>query len=444
MEDLSNRVFNGIFVICFSHRSRTSYYWSCECHCGKEFLASRGGLVSNITKSCGCLRYASLIGKCFGRLTVISLSSKTNAKHARFWNCICECGKAKVVSTTHLKNGDTKSCGCIEQPNIIGHNFGKLTVLNNKGQNKNGASLFECLCECGNKITVKRTSLQKGKTKSCGCSAKRTNSSNPHWLGCGMISGNMWSSIRYSARIRNIPLEITIDEAWETFQLQNGLCLLSGNKLTFAENTKDHTRGGTTASLDRIDSTKGYSKNNIQWIHKDINRMKMNLPFSEFLYWCSLVTYPDKSKYDLIIPSIKKHGHRKGCGLIMGGYWSKVILGAKYRNLCFDLTVEDSWKIFLAQNGRCSITNLPIFFNTKWNNQTTQTASFDRINSEKGYTIDNCQWTHKTVNLMKNNFLQSKFINYCKCISENYIKFTEEVDKFVNLLSDSVDKKLSK
>jgi hypothetical protein len=45
-----------------------------------------------------------------------------------------------------------------------------------------------------------------------------------------------------------------------------------------------------TASLDRIDSTKGYIKGNIQWVHKDVNKMKWNWNQSNFINWCKLIT----------------------------------------------------------------------------------------------------------------------------------------------------------
>ena len=55
------------------------------------------------------------------------------------------------------------------------------------------------------------------------------------------------------------------------------------------------TKGGNdwdhenTASLDRIDSSKGYVKDNVQWVHKDINRMKWNFPQDKFVKLCSFV-----------------------------------------------------------------------------------------------------------------------------------------------------------
>jgi hypothetical protein len=44
-----------------------------------------------------------------------------------------------------------------------------------------------------------------------------------------------------------------------------------------------------SASLDRIDSSKGYIIGNIQWLHKVINEMKWDYLQSDFIHWCRLV-----------------------------------------------------------------------------------------------------------------------------------------------------------
>jgi hypothetical protein len=45
----------------------------------------------------------------------------------------------------------------------------------------------------------------------------------------------------------------------------------------------------TTASLDRVDSSKGYIQGNIQWIHKRLNWMKGDMSELEFRQWCKRV-----------------------------------------------------------------------------------------------------------------------------------------------------------
>lgn len=54
---------------------------------------------------------------------------------------------------------------------MIGKQFGKLTVLKECGTNKWGEKMYECVCSCGNKhkSIVSGSNLRKGKIKSCGC-----------------------------------------------------------------------------------------------------------------------------------------------------------------------------------------------------------------------------------------------------------------------------------
>lgn len=49
------------------------------------------------------------------------------------------------------------------------------------------------------------------------------------------------------------------------------------------------TKVNGNASLDRIDNTKGYVAGNIQWVHKAINLMKLDLVQKDFINWCKKV-----------------------------------------------------------------------------------------------------------------------------------------------------------
>jgi hypothetical protein len=58
-----------------------------------------------------------LTGMKFNRLTVISLSDKTNKRHDRYWLCECDCENKtrKLISEYHLRRGTIKSCGCLSR-----------------------------------------------------------------------------------------------------------------------------------------------------------------------------------------------------------------------------------------------------------------------------------------------------------------------------------------
>jgi len=58
------------------------------------------------------MKRLNLVGQRFGRLAVLEFAGKDKYQHSR-WKCLCDCGMEKVVDTQDLKNGRTKSCGCI-------------------------------------------------------------------------------------------------------------------------------------------------------------------------------------------------------------------------------------------------------------------------------------------------------------------------------------------
>ena len=61
---------------------------------------------------------ADLQFKQIGRLFAIHSYSVKEVKRpgtARYWYCICECGKTKIISATRLNYGDIKSCGCLQK-----------------------------------------------------------------------------------------------------------------------------------------------------------------------------------------------------------------------------------------------------------------------------------------------------------------------------------------
>lgn len=71
----------------------------------------------------------SIVGKKFGRLTVIEFDHRNDGHD--YWLCECDCGNKKVVRRTSLMSGNTSSCGCLKHKHesLIGRRFGRLTVL---------------------------------------------------------------------------------------------------------------------------------------------------------------------------------------------------------------------------------------------------------------------------------------------------------------------------
>lgn len=104
---------------------------------------------------------------------------------------------------------------------------------------------------------------------------------------------SVFNNMKTKAVKRKIFFDLTIEYIGDLFEKQKGICVYTGEKLTLKKNTKDTSQ---TASLDRIDSTKGYVVNNVHWVNKKINKLKNNFNEKEFLHLCSIVAKHKKTK----------------------------------------------------------------------------------------------------------------------------------------------------
>ncbi len=266
--------------------------------------------------------------------------------------------------------------------------------------------LVTCQCKCGNIFS--KTYRNMRITPNCECSMYqyKTGEGNYQYSGIGILSGKKWSSIVSNAKYRKLALDITKENIYEILLKQNYRCVYSGRLLD-----------ETTMSVDRINPSVGYVNGNVQWIHKDINSMKWDLTHRQFLGWCRLISNPIKTNktYTKIITKQRTSWNTQYVGNLSKSYFTSVLNHANDRNIKFELTMEDMWNLFLDQGGKCAVTGIRLDLKYK-----KQTASLDRIDSSKGYFIENIQWVHKVINAkIKINFNQEYMIQTCKEIYEN-------------------------
>lgn len=116
-----------------------------------------------------------LVGRRFGRWTVLEETPKsTSSNHVRYL-CKCDCGSIKSVNAQNLRKGLSKSCGCLKDEiakrntkDMVGLRFGKLVVVK-QAQSYYGLASWECVCDCGNRSVAIGKKLRSGLTVSCGC-----------------------------------------------------------------------------------------------------------------------------------------------------------------------------------------------------------------------------------------------------------------------------------
>lgn len=180
---------------------------------------------------------------------------------------------------------------------LSGRTFGHLRVLRMEqtAKSKNGSYRAICLCDCGKEHETAAQSLMQGRTKSCGCDKSRyekTRGKNSvQFTGHEEIGGKLWSTIQRRARNRNLDFDLAIEDVWRLFVDQERKCALSSLPLVFGSGRTS----ATTASLDRIDSSRGYLLGNVQWVHKTVNIMKSTLPDEFFIGMCTRIAANCKS-----------------------------------------------------------------------------------------------------------------------------------------------------
>jgi hypothetical protein len=143
-----------------------------------------------------------------------------------------------------------------------GNRIGKLTIVEFIKVDRQGRNVYECKCDCGNTI-IKASSYAGIRTVSCGCW---------HIKKYEDIPGPYWYNVIRNAGCRQIEFDITQEEAWKIYLQQEKKCALSGEDIKI----------GGNASLDRIDSSKGYYKDNVHWVTAEHNKSKMDFSMDRY------------------------------------------------------------------------------------------------------------------------------------------------------------------
>jgi cytidyltransferase-like protein len=187
-----------------------------------------------------------------------------------------------------------------------------------------------------------------------------------------------------------------------------------------------------------------------QLIGKKYNQLTIVEPiqdtnFKQYLCKCDCGKDHECTIFDVIRGKVKTCGHAqkargrnnsrfKGVGDIPAAHWHSILSSARQRGIDVQITLEDIWSLFLEQEGKCSLTNIPLFFAETAKDKSLKTASLDRVDSNKEYTIDNVQWVHKIINYMKMTTNQETFIEFCRLVSENHPKVVVINSGFYNCL----------
>ena len=171
VEDLSGRTYGEWTVIDRAKNKNKDARWNCRCSCGTEKIVLGKYLRNGKSKSCGGENHnIDITGNRYGKLQVLKRQPIEDKKLGHdYWLCVCDCGVEKVVSGVGLRNGKINSCGCSRKKYYDGNQYGKLTVVKTMHNYKNNQTYCLCKCSCGNDVIVRACLLISGNTQSCGC-----------------------------------------------------------------------------------------------------------------------------------------------------------------------------------------------------------------------------------------------------------------------------------
>lgn len=292
-KDLIGQKFNRLTVVeKIKIDGRSDAYWRCICDCGQETIQSTYILNKGIVKSCGCYKKEIDKTKFLKGFEKILTKNYLEEEYVNKKRSLRNIGKEINCSATCVKKYLTKHDIPVFNRlyDILNKRFGKLIVIKRLPNKNTRQSRWLCQCDCGNQKEIHGYFLVRGATKSCGCYKKQT----ANFLGFNNLSGKYWGRIKRKALERNLTFNINIEDAWNIFEKQKNKCALSGLPIFLSRNISLKKQ---TASLDRIDSTKGYELNNIQWVHVDINKLKNNFPEEKLFFLCNQIVKNQNINY---------------------------------------------------------------------------------------------------------------------------------------------------
>lgn len=180
----------------------------------------------------------------------------------------CEtCGKPFDIKPSRFKKNKHHNCSreCL----------GK---MNSKLQSKKITT--NCV-NCGKEIKYKKSHFEKTKNHTCSrtCTGEfrkklYKGDGNPKSLKLTKYEMYFWSRVKTcQLRAKNKDMNCDIDYKYlqKLFEEQSGKCYYSNIDMRI-----DGKKGFDTASVDRVDSNKGYVKGNVVWCINAVNTMKSN------------------------------------------------------------------------------------------------------------------------------------------------------------------------
>lgn len=221
--------------------------WKWQCDCGNIIERTTPHIVHGDTKSCGCHR----------------AKVSTN------------------ILTQYRKENNGKP-----KKNILGLKFNKLIAIEYIGEENNRRAIWLWQCECGNQIKLQSDVVKNGHTKSCGCLNKDKElelyGQNFDYSFTLAARKECYNSYKQRARRSNIHFELSFDECMYFFEKS---CFYCGREPSNIKKARSTESTFIYNGIDRVNNDRkaGYRLENIISCCARCNRAKGTMDFNEYL-----------------------------------------------------------------------------------------------------------------------------------------------------------------
>ena len=316
------------------------------------------------------IRAIDLAGQRFGDLVVVErVPSEKKGAH---WLCKCDCGSERVVLGSRLLNEEIEHCGCKPRrkfpKDITGMKFGRYLVI------IEGRKECLCQCDCGSAAKyVQRNSLLNGHSKSCGCLA-RERAVELAGRGYGVAAfTKIVLAYKNNAKKRGLEFALSDDAVRTLTKMNCHYCGSSPSRVSKAIGGEYIYNG-----IDRADSSRGYTPDNVAPCCTECNRAKRAMDTGEFIEW---------------VARIHLYGGYDRCAIPNAGNGAFMQVVYMYKNSASRRGIE--WG--LSDNEVLGITQQPCCYCGERHSNTARLKGdeykyngIDRADNSMGYVANNC------------------------------------------------------
>lgn len=434
-EDLIGKKVNKLTILSYVGKNglkKDKHMYNCLCDCGKEKVIRGRFVLSGKVKSCTACNEIP-IGSRFGQLTVVSVSNRY--KSGSSYECLCECGKTKVLHGTLLRNGKARTCGCSKTKFIkIGARFSKLVVLERVVSDEWDCPKYRCKCDCGNECLRVYFELErKDGEKSCGCSRGKEFSFKRE----DVLSNRLFMDLnRRNIKKFGEPTSISLEEfrfliSQECFYCESEPLNKKSDTLTKKNFIID---GLNYNGLDRVNSRNGYHLQNVVTCCQWCNRYKKEKTLKEFFdradkIYRFLSLYQDYDIYSriktwqteakILIKEIKPPSFEKVWRSYVDPSASTWVRFFRTYTKNSTVPIDFSWFVGMASLPCFYCNEKPAKRDNKNTNYFIYANGIDRICSNLSYQIENTVACCEECNKAKMHMSIDDFLQRTKRIVEN-------------------------